>query len=66
MDETRVSCHDCRGLGNCNAPTRAHPELLRRCEDYRPRPGVADQRTGRERYPELLAETKTGKRDGLV
>jgi hypothetical protein len=58
MIETRVSCFDCTLLRRCNAPSRAEPDLLRRCEDYTPKPGVADQRTGRERYPTLVAEAR--------
>lgn len=56
MSDSRISCHSCRDLGRCNAPVRAHPDLLRRCEHFMPKRGAVDQRTGRQRYPEFMVE----------
>ncbi len=73
-DDDRRTCTDCANLspqkGRCLAAWRGegpnhagreyHPitDLLGRCESYRPLASEADQRTGAERWPELVANTK--------
>lgn len=56
MIDDRISCHDCADIGRCNGPCRGDPDLLRRCECFRPLRGTADQRTGAQRFPTLVAE----------
>lgn len=62
------TCADCRnlttlrdrdGFRRCTAAPRRRnpvPDIGRRCEDFRPLPDDADQRTGGERWPWLINE----------
>lgn len=62
------TCEDCRnlttlrdrdGFRRCTAAHRRYnpaPDIGRRCENFRPLPDDADQRTGRERWPWLINE----------
>ena len=72
--DDRRTCTDCANLspqkGRCLAAWRGegpgitgreyHPvaDLLGRCECYRPSASEQDQRTGAERWPEMVANTK--------
>jgi hypothetical protein len=59
MSDDRVSCHDCRnlnGAGYCSGFGRRYEpstDIARRCEQFEPRKNIADQRTGKERWPGL-------------
>jgi hypothetical protein len=69
--DDRILCTDCRELrrnGDCLAARERRRldvseyyghgaiDLPWRCEFFAPKPGAADQRSGRERYPTLYAE----------
>lgn len=49
-----------RGERPGNAARNSHPvsDILKRCECYKPQPAEPDQRTGAERWPEMVADTK--------
>jgi hypothetical protein len=72
LDDDRRTCRTCHELrastGECRAARTMHigtagreyhpmPDLLRRCDGYKPRPSEVDQRTGAERWPEIAADT---------
>ena len=57
IERRRTDVHDQYGP--------AHPDVPRRCEHFRPKPGADDQRPGTVRFPTLLAETaREAKRNG--
>jgi len=70
--DDRRTCQQCANLvaWRCSAAARGElayaagrmyspvPGVLRRCEAFAPKPGDPDQRTGRERWPELIQEGK--------
>ncbi len=72
--DDRRTCSDCtnltarehrclaawRGERPGNAPSNFHPviDVLGRCECYQPKPSEADQRSGAERWPYLIADTQ--------
>lgn len=62
LPDDRITCQDCRRLkpgGLCSSPEwapRYHPQAERpqRCVEFLPKPGDADQRTGKQRWPEMV------------
>lgn len=61
VQDDRILCEECRRLkpGNlCGSPVwapRYHPpHLPHRCVEFQPKAVMADQRTGRERWPQLV------------
>lgn len=52
IEDDRVNCRDCRRRDNC----RDRVPIPLRCQSFQALPGHPDQRTGRERWPDLAKQ----------
>lgn len=70
---TCAQCHNLRSDGRCQAAVTGRlmyasqhytpmRDALQRCAEFRPRPGDADKRTARERWPALFEQPQGARR----